>query len=144
VGVIVKAVTYTIKHDIKTLASTVNLVLNAIMSEHCLSDQMLFEIKVVLNELIVNALCHGNNCELEKVTYVTFMLVDANYLYISVKDEGYGFKPNRDTSSLDDYIEATNESLCEHGRGLFIVDKLCDRVKFNRCGNKVSILKNLH
>jgi len=139
----VKAVTYIIKHDIKTLASTIDLVLNAIISEHCMSDQILFEIKVVLNELIVNALCHGNNCELEKVTYVTFKLLNNNYLYISIKDEGYGFKPNLDTSSLEDCIKATNKSLCEHGRGLFIVDKLCDRVKFNRCGNKVSIIKNL-
>lgn len=138
-----KAITYTIKHDIKTLASTIDLVLNAIMSEHCMSDQILFEIKVVLNELIVNALCHGNNCELEKVTYVTFKLVNANYLYISVKDEGCGFKPNLDASSIDDYIEATNKELCEHGRGLLIVDRLCNRVKFNRCGNKVSIFKSL-
>jgi serine/threonine-protein kinase RsbW len=143
VGVIVKAVTYTIKHDIKTLASTIDLVLSAIMSEHCMSDQMLFEIKVVLNELIVNALCHGNNCELGKVTYVTFKLVPGSYLYISVKDEGCGFKPNIDIVSLDDYIEATNKSLCEHGRGLVIVERLCDRVKFNRCGNKVSIFKSL-
>jgi len=139
----VKAVTYAIKHDIKTLASTIDLVLNTIMSEHCISDQILFDIKVVLNELIVNALCHGNNCELEKVTYVTFKLVNDNYLYISVKDEGYGFKPKLNADSLDDYIEATNKSLCEHGRGLIIVEKLCDRVKFNRCGNKVSIFKNL-
>lgn len=142
-GVIVKAITYTIKQDVKTLASTIDIVLNAITSEHFVSDQILFEIKVVLNELIVNALCHGNNCELEKVTYVTFKLVKNNYLYISVKDEGLGFNQKFDAKLLDDNIEATNKSLCEHGRGLIIVDRLCDRVKFNKCGNKVAIIKNL-
>jgi len=143
VGVILKAVTYTIKHEIKALAGTIELVLNAIMSEHFISDKMLFEIKVVLNELIVNALCHGNNCELDKAIYLTFKLMNNDYLYISVKDEGCGFDKKHDTNLLDDYVEDTNKSLCEHGRGLIIVDRLCDRVKFNKCGNKVSIIKNL-
>jgi len=142
VGLIVKAITYTINHNIKALASKIDLVLNDIISEHSMSDIILFEIKVVLNELIINALCHGNNCEIEKVTFVTLKVINDDYLYISVKDEGFGFKKlNIDFS--DDNIEATNKSLCEHGRGLIIVDRLCDRIKFNRCGNKVSIIKNL-
>ncbi len=138
-----KAVTYTISNDMKALASTIDLILNNIISEHCMSDQILFEIKVVLNELIVNALCHGNNCELDKVTYVTLKIVNDNYLYISVKDEGYGFKSKLNTCSLNDYVQVINNSLCEHGRGLLIVDQLCDKVKFNKCGNRVSILKNI-
>jgi serine/threonine-protein kinase RsbW len=142
VGVIVKAITYTINHNIEALASSIDSVLNAIISKHCVSDMILFEIKVVLNELIVNALCHGNNCELEKDTIVTLKVINNNYLYISVKDEGYGFK-KLDICNLDNYLEATNESFCEHGRGLVIVDKLCNRIKFNMCGNKVSIIKKL-
>ena len=106
-----KAVTYTIKHDIKTLACTIDLVINAIMTQHYMSDRIVFEIKVVLNELIVNALCHGNNCELDKVTYVTFKLVSNNYLYISVEDEGCGLNHNLYLKKSDDYIGVTNESL---------------------------------
>lgn len=136
-----KAVTYTISNDMKALASTIDLMINNIISERFMSDQILFEIKVVLNELIVNALFYGNNCELGKATYVTLKLVSNKYLYISVKDEGYGFKPKFNTCSLDDYVEVINNSLCEHGRGLLIVDRLCNRVKFNKSGNRVSILK---
>ena len=140
-----KAITYTIKHDIKALAGAIDLVLSSIISVsvHCVSDQILFEIKVVLNELIVNALCHGNNYELNKLTNVTLKLVNNRYLYISVKDDGCGFKQELKVSSLQDYVEATNKSLCEHGRGLIIVERLCDRVKLNRCGNKVSIIKDI-
>ncbi len=137
-----KAVTYTIEHDITCLSSKIDLVLNAIMTEHYLSEQIMFEIKVILNELIVNALCHGNNCDLEKAIYVTFKLVN-NTIYICVKDEGYGFKPKFKQTSIDDYAETINRSLCEHGRGLIIVDRLCDRVIYNKSGNKVSIFKNL-
>ena len=139
-----KAVTYIIKPDIKNLAGSIDMVLNAIVSEHFISNEILFEIKVVLNELVVNAFCHGNNCEIQKSTYVTFKLLNNNYLYISVKDEGCGFNQKPERNSIDDYIEATNKSLCEHGRGLIIVNGLCNRVKFNKYGNKVSIIKYLH
>lgn len=135
-----KAVTYTIKQNINALSSTIKLILNTISLEHLISEQAQFEIKVVLNELIVNALCHGNNCEKEKVTYVTFRLLNNEYLYISVKDEGCGFNKKIDINSVDDYLKITNDSLCEHGRGLIIVNKICDKVKYNKLGNKVSVI----
>ncbi len=138
-----KAVTFTVRHDIRRLACTIDSVLKTIQSEHCVCDDILFEIKVVLNELIVNAMCHGNNCEDEKVAKVTFKLLNDDSLYISVKDEGCGFTDKMNMERLDEYIESRNESLCEHGRGLIIVEQLCDRVKFNRCGNRVSIIKRL-
>lgn len=121
----------------------IDLLLKDIMLVHFICDDILFELKVVLNELITNALCHGNKCELNKVVYVTFKLVSYNYIYISVRDEGLGFKFEVNTKSIDDYLDKVNKELCEHGRGLVIVYSLCDKVKFNKCGNKVSILKKL-
>jgi len=139
----VKAVTYTIKHEMKELATTIDLILNNIMSKSCISDLVLFEVKVILNELIVNAFCHGNGCNAEKLIYVTFKMINNNYLYISVKDEGYGINAKFDVKSLNDYVDAANKLLCEHGRGLLIVNRLCVKVKFNRLGNKVSVIKSL-
>lgn len=139
-----KALTYTIKHDIKGLACSIDSVLSAIQSEHVMNDQIKFEIKVVLNELIVNAICHGNNFDQDKDTCVTIKLMKDDYLYISVKDQGCGCNGKMDLNSLDNYVREKNDMLCEHGRGLFIVEQLCDRVKFNRCGNKISIIKYLH
>lgn len=138
-----KAITYTIKQNINTLADTINLILKDIKQKQFISSEILFEIKVVLNELITNALCHGNKCESGKVIYVTFKLVYNNYIYISVRDEGCGFNPKIEKQDIDNYLEEVNSTLCEHGRGLVIVDRLCDKVKFNKCGNKVSIIKNL-
>jgi serine/threonine-protein kinase RsbW len=139
----VRAITFTIQHNIKAVGSTIENILNAIQLKHILNEENLFEIKVVLNELIVNSLCHGNQCEIQKATYVTYKLMN-DILYISVKDEGHGFEPKFEIVSMDDYIKTTNNNLCEHGRGLIIVEKLCDKVKFNKCGNKVAILKSLH
>ncbi len=139
-----KTLTYTIKHDVKGLACSIDLLLKAIQSEHNINEQVKFEIKVVLNELIVNAMCHGNNFDQEKDTRVTIKLMKDDYLYISVKDQGCGSNNKINLESLDTYIREKNDILCEHGRGLFIVEQLCDRVKFNRCGNKVSIIKSIH
>jgi serine/threonine-protein kinase RsbW len=135
----VRAVTYTINHNIKDVASTIDLILDYIRIDHSVGDDIIFEVKVVLNELIVNAICHGNNCDENKATYVTFKLINS-YLYVSVKDEGAGFNHKL---SIDECIDYTNNECCEHGRGLVIVQQLCSKVKFNMCGNKVSIIKTL-
>lgn len=138
-----KAVTYAIKHDIKGLACSINTVLSAIKTKHIVSEDTLFEIKVVLNELIVNAICHGGPCEENRGAFVTIKIINDSYLYLSVKDEGCGFDHKINIDKLDKYVEEKNMAYCEHGRGLIIVDQLCDKVKFNKCGNKVSIIKSL-
>lgn len=138
-----KAVTLNIGQDIKAISSTVDLVLNAVQMQHSVNEQTLFELKVILNELIVNSLCHGNQCNMQKKTYVSFKLVN-DILFISIKDEGEGFNHDFEMRSLDEYIENTNREFCEHGRGLVIVKMLCDKIKFNRCGNRVIVMKNLN
>ena len=141
-----KAVTYTIKHDIKGLACFIKTVLSYIQSVRTMSDDTLFEIKVILNELIINAICHGNNCDDKKGAIVTikiFKIENSSYLYISVKDEGCGFEQNIDLKKLEDYVAVKNNSFNEHGRGLIIVEQLSDRLKFCRYGNKVAVIKKL-
>ncbi len=141
-----KAVTYTIKHDIKGLACFIKTVLDYIQSVQTMSEDTLFEIKVILNELIINAICHGNNCDEEKGAIVTikiFQMVNGAYLYISVKDEGCGFEKNIDLKRLGDYVEGMNNSFNEHGRGLIIVEQLSDRLKFCRYRSKVAVIKKL-
>jgi serine/threonine-protein kinase RsbW len=133
----VRAVTYTINHNVKDIASTIELILEYISIGNSIQDDMIFEVRVVLNELIVNAICHGNNCDQNKTAYVTFKMING-YLYVSVRDEGVGFNHK---ISMDECINNVNNEFCEHGRGLVIVRQLCSRVKFNKCGNKVSIIK---
>jgi len=139
----VKAVTYAVKHDIEGLSCLIKTLLSVIRAEHLVSEDTLFEIKVILNELIVNAICHGNNCDDNKVTYVTVKIFKDSHLYVSVRDEGCGLSQKIELQKLDEYLEANNNSFNEHGRGLIIVGQLCDKVKFSRCRNKVSIIKSL-
>lgn len=137
-----KAVTYAIKHDIKGLACTISTVLADIQSRCFICENTIFEIKVILNELIVNAICHGNNCECDKGAYVTVKTFK-DYVYISVQDEGNGFEYKKADISMDKNIQSKNDEFCEHGRGLIIVEQLCDKLKFNCYGNRVSVIKSI-
>lgn len=141
-----KAVTYTIKDDIKGLACFIKTIISYIQSVQTISEDTLFEIKVILNELIINAICHGNNCDDNKTAIVTVKILKIEkgvYLYIGVKDEGEGLKQDIDLKKLSDYVECKNNTLNEHGRGLLIVEKLSDQLKFSRCGSRVAVLKKL-
>lgn len=142
-----KAVTYSIKDDIKGLACSIKTILSYIQSEQPINEDTLFEIKVILNELIINAICHGNNCDDNKGAIVTiriFNFEQGSYLYISVEDEGCGFEENIDLGKLGDYVKGKNNSFNEHGRGLIIVEQLSDRLKFSRCRNRVIVIKKLN
>ncbi|HOK62401.1 MAG TPA: hypothetical protein PLE17_00685, partial [Soehngenia sp.] len=57
--------------------------LNCVIS----NKDILFDIKVILNELIVNGALHGNECMKEKCVNLTIILND-NKLTIEVEDEG--------------------------------------------------------
>jgi serine/threonine-protein kinase RsbW len=100
-----------------------------------------FELKVILNELILNAIKHGNNCDPLKKVKTSVVITNRKYIILLVEDEGEGYdykiKCNC-TKFKEDFFE-----MKESGRGIFIVSNLCDRIKFNKKGNKVIALKKL-
>lgn len=105
----------------------------------------LFEIKVILNELMINAVKHGNKCDPEKIVNINAGICPDNYVYVMVEDEGEGYDQQETTLCDSDGIDAFN-SLCdlkETGRGILIVKTLSDSVRYNRKGNKVIILKKI-
>ncbi|MBS4535819.1 ATP-binding protein [Clostridium sp. D2Q-14] len=90
-----------------------------------LPNSLLFDVRLILDELICNSVVHGNS-ENKKKHVKLFIEVCENYLKIEIKDEGEGFVYNR-----EDYDPT---SLSTGGRGLRIVDGLTDEfyVKDNR------------
>ncbi|MDU1663811.1 MAG: ATP-binding protein [Peptoniphilus harei] len=94
--------------------------------------EKLFDIKVILNELVVNGAMHGNEEDLNKKVFLKLIL-DQNSLKIIVKDEGRGV--DFDTSLYD-----CTQKRC-NGRGLLIVEALTDQLILN--DNEVIAIKNL-
>lgn len=95
-------------------------------------QEKLFDIKVILNELVVNGAMHGNEEDLNKKVCLKLIL-DRDSLKIIVKDEGRGV--DFDTTLYD-----CTQKKC-NGRGLLIVEALTDQLILN--DNEVIAIKNL-
>ena len=90
--------------------------------------ELAYHLNLVLTEALANAICHANNCDPDKDVRVLISTSDKD-LTIKVFDQGQGF----DIEALADYKAKTND---EGGRGVQIIFKLMDRVKYIREGDR--------
>lgn len=81
-----------------------------------LDDDLIFKIRLVLDELIVNSYKHGNNKDFDKIIEV-IVLIDKECCMIKVKDEGEGINYGKD-----------RDLLAHHGRGIQLVNTLSDNL----------------
>ena len=84
-------------------------------------------------EAVNNAIIHGNKSDLNKSVVVKFQLENKS-LEVTVTDQGKGFKP----SEIPDPTRPENIELLA-GRGVFLMSKLADNIKFNKIGNSVTM-----
>ena len=96
-------------------------------------EDLLQEVKLILNELVLNSAIHGNELDEEKKVELN-LEINKNAMKLRVKDEGVGFL--YDNTSYDPL------ELKSNGRGLIIVDGLSDEFYVNR--NIVCVTKYLH
>jgi serine/threonine-protein kinase RsbW len=89
-------------------------------------------------EAVNNAILHGNKLNPDKVVKIEISFKTGN-LKIKVVDEGMGFKPERvPDPTIPENIETVN------GRGVFLMSRLADEIKYNKKGNSVTmIFKNI-
>ncbi len=101
------------------------------------SMDMLFDIKLCVEEAIRNAILHGN-LEREELPVDISYHMDDNKIVISVEDRGDGF----DLSKLPDPTHADN-LYKESGRGVYIIHRLMDKVTYSKKGNLVIMEKRV-
>ena len=108
-----------------------------------IDDNTVFDLKVIINELVLNAIKHGNKGDIQKEVAIMAGVTKDNFLFIIVEDEGEGYKLNFNYNPR--YLEGITEicDMKETGRGILIVKSLCDKVKLNNRGNKIVVLKKL-
>ncbi|ARV60907.1 ATP-binding protein [Nostocales cyanobacterium HT-58-2] len=125
-----------------TFASTLYLcpILDLLLAEIPIKLQA--ELRLGLQEALVNAAKHGNNLDPSKRVVVRFSLIDDQYWWI-ISDQGRGFTPDS-TSDIDidptDYLPP-DES--ENGRGLCILHQIFDHVQWNSKGTELRLCKQL-
>lgn len=110
-----------------------------IASELKFKESVRDDLSIAVTELFNNALHHGNKGDETKKIVVTFQIQN-NALYISVKDEGEGFEPEklRDPLLPENIYDVS-------GRGIYLVKQLVDDLKFNitENGSEITIIKKL-
>jgi len=100
-------------------------------------ESLLSNISICVDELLHNALIHGNDLdETKKITVRLFF--DHERFTLQVEDEGKGFDYQTVLRTFRDDVETLPTK-----RGLFIVNYLMDELSFNRAGNQVTMVKYL-
>ncbi len=102
-----------------------------------LSEAALFDIRLCLEEALINAMKYGNrlrgdlNVDLE-------VEGTPEEVRLSVHDQGSGF----DVKNLEDCTEEKN-IFRNSGRGVYLIHQLMDEVRYNEKGNQLLMVKSL-
>ncbi|HEY9845439.1 MAG TPA: anti-sigma regulatory factor [Candidatus Caenarcaniphilales bacterium] len=99
------------------------------------------EVRLGLQEALVNAAKHGNNLDPSKVVFVRFCMIRQQYWWI-ISDQGSGFTPPCRGSTAVPQPLPHEDHGC--GRGLYILYQIFDRVHWNPQGTRLSLGKHVN
>lgn len=100
------------------------------------------ELRLGLQEALVNAAVHGNQLDPSKTVVVQFSMTENLYSWV-ISDQGQGFIPQchcHAEPEPEDFLPA-DES--EGGRGLCLLYQIFDRVHWNAEGNQLHLCKQM-
>ncbi|NEP46619.1 MAG: anti-sigma regulatory factor [Okeania sp. SIO2H7] len=105
------------------------------------------EIRLGLQEALVNAAKHGNKLDPSKKVSVRFSTTQDQYCWV-VSDQGPGFNPSSCDCGFHSLNAYNNDAYSpeadrECGRGLFILERIFDRVEWNAQGTELTLVKHL-
>lgn len=92
------------------------------------------EVRLALREALNNAVKHGSRLDPKKTIHVACRLDPQEGLWVSIRDEGNGFDPNR----VPDPTAPENLERFS-GRGLFMIRELMDKVEFRDNGREIQM-----
>jgi anti-sigma regulatory factor (Ser/Thr protein kinase) len=102
------------------------------------------DVRLGLQEALVNAVKHGNNLDPSKTILVEFFVLEDQYWWV-ISDQGEGFVPTcscANDATLDDAHKSVHD-LDECGRGLYILHQIFDQVHWNPEGNELRLCKQV-
>ena len=97
------------------------------------------ELRLGLQEALVNAAKHGNKLDPSKLVIVRFSLADDHYWW-AISDQGCGFTPRK---SHADPAQNLPPEEAESGRGLCILYHIFDQVHWNPEGTELRLGKHV-
>ena len=99
------------------------------------------EVRLGLQEALVNAAKHGNKLDPAKTIIVRSTITNTEYSWV-IADEGGGFaKGHRCLESQHDRCKLLPQDDSESGRGFSILHEVFDNVHWNRDGTQLTLSK---
>ena len=102
-----------------------------------LEDSVLFDIRLCLEEALINAMKYGNGLRKEVPVELDVEFAE-NEIRITVKDQGPGFDPKKLEACTDE-----KNLFRDRGRGVYLIHQLMDEVRYNEKGNSLLMVKSL-
>ncbi|MEM6450393.1 MAG: ATP-binding protein [Cyanobacteria bacterium P01_D01_bin.105] len=101
------------------------------------------ELRLGLQEALVNAAKHGNQLDPKKLVSVRYAKANGYYWWV-VSDQGEGFKrpDNCECPGVDSLPDNSRVSDC--GRGLYILHQVFDQVGWSENGREIHLAKQLY
>lgn len=121
-----------------SFASTLYLIpiLDVLLAE--IPNRWKAEIRLGLQEALVNAAKHGNALDPSKTVLVRFSVV-ANQHWWVISDQGSGFRfPHASESEAEESLPCDEQ---ECGRGMYILHQIFDQVQWNHQGTELRLCK---
>ncbi len=106
------------------------------------SPEKLQEMHLCLEELVRNAVEHGNKNDPSKIVGIAAR-IEAERVIVKIRDEGPGFQPPH-YRDWRDHTWSDEAILSERGRGLIIVRHYCEELRFNAEGNEATLMMRTH
>lgn len=102
-------------------------------------DQLL--VNASISEAVINAWKHGHKTERTEPIRLTIKFLKGK-LIVRVKDQGDGFdwKPYQTTSDIKHWFPDV-EDLDDHGRGIILMLRVMDVLRYNNKGNECLLMK---
>ena len=98
------------------------------------------EVRLGLQEALVNAAKHGNALDPTKTVFVRFSVVANQYWWV-ISDQGVGFRPSQAADVELEEMLPCDEQEC--GRGMYLLHKIFDQVQWNRQGTELRLCKRV-
>lgn len=115
----------------------VEKLVDELSAEYNISTDIYGNVLIAVLEAANNAILHGNKLDEGKMVKIN-MGIDEDVLKFRIEDEGPGFDyKNVPDPTAPENIENVN------GRGIFLMEKLSDKMEFTRNGATVELEFNL-
>jgi serine/threonine-protein kinase RsbW len=125
----------TLAADRDAVDPVVQSVMELVRQIHCESDKH-DAIELALTEALANAVVHGAKGDPSKIVECDVVANEDQSMLIVVRDPGKGFDPGQIPNPL------RGESVySDHGRGIFLINQLMDKVEFHKNGTEIRMIK---